>query len=119
MATILIVDDVAGVHRDYARGLVGHTLLRALSAKEAREQWKKHGKVIDVVVLDGYLNPSDGESTTEKLAEEIRASGFKGPMVASSSDDGICNRLRHCGCDHIIHKSNLPGLLALVVQTTR
>lgn len=38
MATILIVDDMDGVHRDFAKGLKGHTLLRALSAKEAREQ---------------------------------------------------------------------------------
>jgi two-component system cell cycle sensor histidine kinase/response regulator CckA len=91
-ATVLVVDDEAGVRRMLRRTLVAHgcSVLEACDGLEAIAAVREAAGTIDVVVLDLNMPKANGEET---LAG-IRRAAANLPVLLSSGDDhtGVAGR---------------------------
>jgi len=103
----------------YASDLKEHTVLKALSIDSAQTLFEKFRETIDIIVFDGYIGNSGSKHTTIKLASKIREVGFKGPMIAASSDVDMRYALaKQGGCSHSIRESKdeIPEIIQLILS---
>ncbi|MFZ2886452.1 MAG: response regulator [Minisyncoccia bacterium] len=123
MASILIVEDRAVVIADLEMALKGHRLFVAETGAAAQILFERHQAVIDIALLDGYLDPQDPVKNTLEFIKYMRASGFKKPMVAISGDTRMCIRQQEVGCSHQVvkhptDKAYLDKIVQLVNELT-
>lgn len=112
MKTILIVEDWPIEQEKYKSGLPEFDLLQATNFSEAVQHFKEHQTEIAAIVLDGHLSKYE---YGHALAAAFREQGYTGPMLATSSDDGLRARLMECGCDHAVNKNDVPDYLRRIL----
>ena len=112
---ILIVEDRPSVVQLYSslipNRIKGAEILHATTLAQAAGLFGKNSKEIEAVVMDGCLEGNGTTLDTLELTKLIRESGFKGPMIANSSDWNN-RQLLKAGCDHeTIGKGDVPDFL--------
>jgi DNA-binding response OmpR family regulator len=114
---ILMVEDDADVHlvvREFL-DLPGHRaeLLSAFTLDEGVEIFRAHRERLALIILDACLTPYVLRIDTLSLLEEIKASGFQGPVISSSSDRGLRKQMCELGCTAGVDKGELLNVLRL------
>ncbi len=95
---ILSVEDEYRLQECYQLMLKGRVrVLSAYTVKQGREMFRAYPK-IKLIVMDGHVPAHEG-ATTIDLVREIRASGFTGTIIASSSNVHFQGALIREGCD--------------------
>jgi len=107
MKIILIVEDSSMYQDFYKESLPEFTLIQAYTLSEGRLLFEST-EDIAAVVLDGQLGNGEYGQT---LAGEIRAAGYSGPMIATSSLSTFNENLRREGCNHQANKKDIPDFL--------
>ena len=102
MSTILIVEDMGWALDNYKMILSHHTLLIARNEEDARSLFEKHKNEIDLIILDGQLDPKDEGINTFNLAADLRSLGYSKEMLAASSDLKMNRTLQERGCTGVI-----------------
>jgi hypothetical protein len=98
LPTVLIVEDSYYEQDDIARALRGKAdVLQAYDIGTARQMFMDNRDAINIIVMDACV--PGNRPTTPPLVREIRAAGFTGPMIASSSMGDFCQILMRAGCD--------------------
>lgn len=113
MATILIVEDDKGLQDIFKMRLEfeGHTVLQAFCVVEAQMHFRSHRDEIELIIVDGYMNPDDQVRTTLGLIETLRDYfEFKGPMIAASNDPTMREDQMAAGCDHVIRQNKSEAI---------
>lgn len=112
---ILMVEDSADVHlclREYLGIRYHHVvLLSALTLEEGVTLFRTHHQRLTFIILDGCLTPRGKDIDTLSLLVEIKASGFGGPIITSSSDRKMRDEMRAQGCTSAVEKSQLLNVL--------
>ncbi|MDB5188061.1 MAG: hypothetical protein JWO50_581 [Candidatus Kaiserbacteria bacterium] len=108
MFKILIVEDLIHEQDRYAENMPNFELLQAFNFKEASEHFHAHQNELAAIVLDGKLSRYE---YGHALAASFREQGYRGPMLATSSDEDLRRRLMHYGCDHSVNKDDVPDYL--------
>ncbi len=113
---VLVVDDDMGVLKSYANFLGTYDVEPILVNTSARALILLDERVseIDLIVLDGMASSHpDGPW----LARQMRTHGYKGKMLAASSDERMNNLMMEAGCDERADKQDalivIPGMLGL------
>jgi len=109
---ILIVEDNRDVQMFYKDLLIGLEIVCAFTVEEARQAFMDNSNFA-AIVMDACV-PGD-EPTTPPLVRDFRKT-FKGPMIATSSDDGYNNELMAAGCDYKSFKYNLHQTLLQILH---
>ena len=104
MKAILIVEDEPGLQKLYAThvdifGATEFEPVLASSISEAREKFIARRADIAGIILDGQLRGEGSELASYTLAKFFVSEGFKGPIVANSSDERVCDTLVTFGCN--------------------
>lgn len=112
---ILMVDDNADVHlclREYL-GIREHRvkLLSAHTLEQGVTLFRTHQRQLTFIILDGCLTPYGRDIDTLSLLEEIKASGYGGPVIASSSDRRMRDEMCMLGCTSAVEKGDLVKYL--------
>jgi CheY-like chemotaxis protein len=96
--TVLCVEDGLDFQASYRQRLGERvTVLQATTLKEGFDLFRAHTD-IGLIIMDACV-PGD-RPNTEPLVQHIRASGFHGPIIATSSMPSYRHRLLQAGCDH-------------------
>lgn len=98
MTKVLVVDDEPWVHREMQKFLAGYDVFPALSLDLAMKLFDTHAGAFDVMVVDGRLNPHYGH----ELVRYVREQGFKGAIIANSSDDDLNKYMIRDGANHAV-----------------
>ncbi len=103
MKILLIEDDETWVGL-LTRGLASHEVVSAVSTTQAIKLWKEHSGKFDAIICDHYLEEYNGRDRRNSLQiiRRIRADGFAGPMIATSSDEVMRDVQKEAGCSHAI-----------------
>lgn len=106
--TILIIEDGVEMQNIWKRRLEakGVTVLSAFNQISAREQIEKYGNNISLISFDGHV-PGAVPPTTTLLAQETRANGYTGIMLATSYDAACREQLINAGCTYTVSKDHL------------
>lgn len=111
--TIFILEDNEILQITYKRGFEGYEVLQATSVHQARDLFLLHERDIALIVLDGYMDRADAETTTLQFARDVRKIGFQGPMIATSGYSDMNEQLMEAGCDHMARKDEVFDLVKI------
>jgi two-component system response regulator AtoC len=113
MATVLVVDDDAGIRESAAMALakVGHRILQASDAYEAQRVLREHR--VDVVVSDIYMPGEDGLALLQSIAERRDAPRVI-LMTARGSIETTALAQRAGAFDYLAKPFELSELIARV-----
>lgn len=100
---ILILDDSPLTHDALAFGLEQCVVLTAFSIEEAMGYFRDHGNSIDVMLVDGHLQPGRGDD----FVADIRKLGYKGRIIAMSSDSKLNDKMMRAGANESVPMKNL------------
>lgn len=112
MAKVLVLEDdvvLQAVFKEHLE-ITKHEHLKALCVADARAFFKKHGDEIAVMIVDGFMAVGDPERTTLQFIRDMRVLGYKGPMIAASSDSTMASRQREAGCDFWIDRNKSEAI---------
>lgn len=112
---ILILEREEMIQMLYSRSLQGHELLHANNLEEAETLFRANHQTIDVIVVNGCVEHADKELDTGPFIQKVIASGFKGPIVATSSNEGVRQDMLKAGCTHECEKHKLVNLLKQII----
>lgn len=117
LPTILSIEDDITTQSLYIELLKGKAIvLTAYTVEDGLRLFREHPD-IRIVVMDGIV-PNMG-MLTYTLTDEIRKSGFAGPMIVSSSDQRMREVLTAYGCDRVANKADVPDLVrSLLARAT-
>lgn len=97
---ILILEDTPDIYEMYEMQAFTQHLLVILAhdVPHAAASFAEHRDEIQAIVFDGKINGQ--VQPTCDLVSQIKASGFRGPMVAASLHPDTNDYLIAAGCDH-------------------
>lgn len=115
MKKILVIEDkeiYVRLYGDLVR-LPGIEIVSVTTLSAARLAFSENKEQIVAIVMDECLEGDGQTFDTEELTEEIKQSGFSGPIIASSSSPDINNLLMAAGCTHSVSngKMDVPQML--------
>lgn len=99
------------VVRSYTRRLRECECITAGTFKEARAAFRKHRRVIDLIIMDGEI---PGTATTIPFARSIRRQKYGGPIIAASGQPSLNEQLLKAGCT-----AKIEGLKGEAIQMAR
>jgi hypothetical protein len=90
-------------------------LLSAGTIIEAKRLFSENNDIV-AIIMDGYVPMREGRrvwppNTTEDLVGEIRDKGFSGPIIATSSNLELREKLIEAGCDYQCDKLDVVSRL--------
>lgn len=111
MRVLLLEDsrEVQGMWR-LVLNLNGSTTVSAYRVEQAEAEFRSDPEGFGAIVVDGCL--PDGSSVA--FVEEVRQSGFSGPIICASDDEDLRERLMQAGCTHRIEKHAAVELLEIL-----
>lgn len=114
MPKILILEDSQRNGALFREQLQGEPVEVAIAetAAEAREFFGR-GR-FDIIALDGIVPSEPGRKPSLMgpiLAREFRKKGYRGPLIAISSDFESQQLMKRAGCSHVCEKIRLHGLV--------
>lgn len=104
---VLLVEDhfMCGRGMKTLLELEGYEVIWAKDTKEAREAYDLRKGEIAKIILDGEMTETS-KDTTIPLIEHMKADGFKGLMLATSSLDSLVREMMKAGCTAHCHKTD-------------
>jgi len=105
---ILVVEDDIGMQKSFGFAFDDEVdIIFATSTTTAREALSQNPDIC-LIGMDGVLDDTDFPDFSSELVREIRAKGFKGPMIAISGADEAQEKLVEAGCDCCCRKPEFP-----------
>jgi hypothetical protein len=108
---LLVVEDDVVMQKLYERQFNKRDLFQAYNLEQARKLFVVDPEAFDVVVVDGCVENVGKTCDTEPFIQEVIASGFKGPIVATSGDEFVRQDMLKMGCTHECEKHELVNKL--------
>ena len=111
---VLIVEDNEGWWKLWGHAL--HPRVRGFVAEslEKAETMLPHLSDFALIVVDACVPGDDPNSMP--LVRRIRAEGYRGPIIASSSVEKFRKLLLDAGCSHEVPKEEVPRLVVELLQ---
>lgn len=75
-------------------------IVRAKSPEETRRLFQENHTNIDMIIMDGCLGSMHDKPDTLELVNEIRKSGYEGPIIAASSYEPYNDLIMKAGATH-------------------
>ena len=97
MKKVLIIEDMPRFYQVYSEDLDNEVLVLVARDSESALSHLSANPDIAIIVMDACLK-SEMPDTID-LTKEIRALGYKGPMIANSNSDKYNKLLMSAGCD--------------------
>jgi len=112
---VLVVEDKEWVCESFRVRLEKYCkLLFAKTREEADKLFDENSSKVALIGMDACLS---GEiPDTLELTRRIRGDGWRGPIIAISSDPGLNETLKRCGASYACDKFNFPEIAISVLD---